>query len=47
VLELPVTAPHAHLNPTIAFEQPDNLGYLHAEGWYAIVSGATPPAEVK
>lgn len=36
MLELPVTAPHAHLDPTIAFEQADNLGYLHAQGLYAI-----------
>jgi hypothetical protein len=39
VLELPVTTPHAHLNPTIAFEQPDNLG-LHAQGLHAIDPGS-------
>jgi hypothetical protein len=30
MLELPVTAPHAYLNPTVTFKQLDNLADLHA-----------------
>jgi hypothetical protein len=36
MLELPVTALHAHVNPTIIFKQLDDFANLHGYGFYAV-----------